>query len=74
MDNNNIEHCYECKEPFELTKEHEFTYRSSGLCPKCYRVAMEYFHKDPTSDDFMSVLMKIEERITEILLFLKQRR
>lgn len=69
----NTEHCYECKEAFKLTKEHEFGYRSSGLCPSCYRKAMEYFHKEPTIDDFMSVLIKIEERITEILLFLKRR-
>jgi len=35
-----VVHCFECKEAFELTKEHEQNYISSSLCPKCFNKAM----------------------------------
>lgn len=47
-----VEHCFECKEAFELTPEHEQYYADSSLCPACYEKAMitlhggdlEYYH------------------------------
>ncbi len=39
-------HCFECKEAFELTKEHEQNYISSSLCPKCFNKAMEESFKE----------------------------
>lgn len=41
-----VVHCYECKEPFELTPKHENAYISSSLCPKCYEKAMEEAYSD----------------------------
>ena len=37
-----FEHCFECKERFELTESHRQDYLNSGLCPNCYGKAMDY--------------------------------
>lgn len=39
--NFDVTSCYECGEPFVLTKEFMKDYLSSGLCPNCYAKAVE---------------------------------
>jgi hypothetical protein len=34
------EFCFECKESFRMTKDHEKVWSITGLCPKCYAEAM----------------------------------
>lgn len=36
------EHCFECKESFEMSESHRRDYQNSGLCPSCFGKAMDY--------------------------------
>jgi hypothetical protein len=51
-----IVHCFECKEAFELTKEHEQNYISSSLCPKCFNKAMAEMHSE--MDIYLNKIVK----------------
>ncbi len=61
-------HCFECKEAFELTKEHEQNYISSSLCPKCFNNAMAEAFKeaDYYLDKIVTILGKIVKDIQGI--------
>ena len=51
-----VVHCFECKEAFELTKEHEQNYVDSSLCPKCFNKAMAEMHSE--MDIYLNKIVK----------------
>ena len=64
-----VEHCFECKEAFILTPEHQDNYIASSLCPKCFNNAMEQLHSTDIEDLIIKIIRQLDEignQITEI--------
>lgn len=57
-------HCFECKEAFELTSEHEKNYIDSSMCPVCFNKAMEFLHGGPI-EYYQQKIMKSLDMIIE---------